>query len=68
MVLFLTFVYKIIDKPTSGSAYMGEILFYIGIGGMAATLIAAAVVTAVLAASRKRITKKLNEEYGMKLK
>lgn len=47
---------------------MGEILFYIGIGGMAATLIAAAVVTAVLVTSKKRITKKLNEEYGVKLK
>jgi hypothetical protein len=42
----------------------GEMLFYGGIAGMAITLIAAAIVITVLSGSRRRLRKKLNEEYG----
>ena len=50
------------------SITMGELLFYIGIGGMLATVAAAVIVTIVFAGAKKRVTKKLNEEYGLKLK
>lgn len=50
------------------SVTVGELLFYIGIGGMAATIIAAIITVAVFASSRKRTARKLNEEYGIKLK
>lgn len=42
----------------------GEILFYGGILGLAVTAIAAVIVTAILAGSRKRLRKKLDREYG----
>jgi hypothetical protein len=44
----------------------GEMLFYGGIIGMAAVISAALIITAVLAGSRKRLRKSLNEEYGTK--
>jgi len=46
----------------------GEMLFYGGIAGMAVVFIAAFVVTAVLSGSRKRLRRKLNEEYGGNIK
>jgi hypothetical protein len=46
----------------------GEMLFYGGIAGMAAVGVVAAVVAAILAGSRKRLRRKLNEEYGSNLK
>jgi type II secretory pathway pseudopilin PulG len=46
----------------------GETLFYSGIAGMAIIAIIAIIVIAVLAGSRKRLRKKLNEEYGGNLK
>jgi hypothetical protein len=46
----------------------GEMLFYGGIAGMTIALVVAAVVIAVLSGSRKRLRKKLNEEYGGNLK
>ena len=42
----------------------GEMLFYGGIAGMVLVVIVSAIVVAVLAASRKRLRRKLNEEYG----
>lgn len=42
----------------------GEMLFYGGIAGMVLVGIVAIIVVAVLAGSRKRLRKKLNEEYG----
>lgn len=42
----------------------GEMLFYGGIIGMAVAAAAAIIVTAVLSGSRKRLRRKLNEEYG----
>lgn len=42
----------------------GEMLFYIGIAGMAIVAVIAVVVIVVLAGSRKRLRRKLNEEYG----
>jgi Na+-transporting methylmalonyl-CoA/oxaloacetate decarboxylase gamma subunit len=42
----------------------GEMLFYGGIAGMAIVLITAIIVIAVLSGSRKRLRRKLNEEYG----
>jgi hypothetical protein len=42
----------------------GEMLFYGGILGMAATAALAVIVTAVLAGSRKRLRRKLNTDYG----
>lgn len=46
----------------------GEILFYGGIAGMAVVVIAAVIVIAVLGSSRKRLRRKMNEEYGCGLK
>jgi type II secretory pathway pseudopilin PulG len=42
----------------------GEMLFYGGIVGMAIVIIVAVIVVAVLAGSRKRLRRKLQEEYG----
>ena len=42
----------------------GEILFYCGIAGMVIVAVAAIIVVAVLSGSRKRLRRKLNEEYG----
>jgi hypothetical protein len=46
----------------------GEMLFYGGIIGMAVVAVAAITVIAVLSGSRKRLRRKLNEEYGGNLK
>ena len=46
----------------------GEMLFYGGIAGMVITAIISVIVIAVLSGSRKRLRRKLNEEYGDKLK
>lgn len=46
----------------------GEMLFYGGIAGMVVVAIVSIVVIAVLAGSRKRLHRKLNEEYGVNLK
>jgi hypothetical protein len=46
----------------------GELLFYGGIVGMAIAFVVAVMVIAVLSGSRKRLRKKLNEEYGGNLK
>ncbi len=43
----------------------GEMLFYGGIAGMAVVVVVAIIVTVVLAGSRKRLRKKLNDEYGV---
>ena len=42
----------------------GAILFYGGIAGAGATIIAAVLVAVVLARGKKRIINKLNQEYG----
>ena len=44
----------------------GEMLFYSGLAGMALTVIAAIIVFALLAGSRRRLRRKLSEEYGGK--
>lgn len=46
----------------------GEMLFYGGLAGMAITLVAALVVIIVTSGSRRRLRKKLKEEYGEKVK
>ena len=46
----------------------GEMLFYGGIIGMVTVAVAAIIVIAVLSGSRKRLRRKLNEEYGGNLK
>jgi predicted membrane metal-binding protein len=46
----------------------GEMLFYGGIAGMAVVVISSVVMIAVSAGSRKRLRRKLNEEYGGNLK
>ena len=46
----------------------GELYFYGGIAGMAIVAVAAIIVAIVLAGSRKRLRRKLNEEYGGNLK
>ena len=46
----------------------GEMLFYGGILGMAVVVIATIIVTIILTGSRKRLRRKLNEEYGENLK
>lgn len=46
----------------------GELLFYGGIAGMTIVSIAAVVVIIVLSGSRKRLRRKLNEEYGSNTK
>jgi tetrahydromethanopterin S-methyltransferase subunit E len=42
----------------------GEMLFYGGIAGMAIVIVTAIIIIAILAGSRKRLRRKLNEEYG----
>ena len=42
----------------------GEMLFYGGIAGMAVVIVVAIVVVLVLSGSRKRLRRRLNEEYG----
>ena len=44
----------------------GEMLFYGGIAGMVLVAIVSIIVVVVLAGSRKRLRRKLNEEYGGK--
>ena len=46
----------------------GEMLFYGGIVGMAIVLAVAVIVVIVLSGSRKRLRRKLSEEYGSNLK
>lgn len=46
----------------------GEMLFYGGIAGMAVVAVAAVIVMAVLGSSRKRLRRKMSEEYGCGLK
>ena len=46
----------------------GEMLFYGGIAGMAVVVIVSIIVIAILSGSRKRLRRKLNEEYGGNLK
>ena len=46
----------------------GEMLFYGGIAGMVIVAVVAIIVFAVLSGSRKRLRRKLNEEYGGNLK
>jgi hypothetical protein len=46
----------------------GEMLFYGGIVGMAIVAAAAVAVAAILTGSRKRLRRKLNEEYGSEAK
>ena len=42
----------------------GELLFYGGIGGMILVAAAASVTVIILTGSRKRLRRKLREEYG----
>jgi len=42
----------------------GEMLFYGGIAGMAIIAVISVIVIIVLAGSRKRLHKKMNDEYG----
>lgn len=42
----------------------GEMLFYGGIAGMVLTAIIAIIVLIVMSGSRKRLRRRLNEEYG----
>ena len=44
----------------------GEMLFYGGMAGMAAVAIVSVIVFIVLSGSRKRLRKKLNEDYVVK--
>ena len=46
----------------------GEMLFYGGIAGMVIVALVTIIVIAVLSGSRKRLRRKLNEEYGGNLK
>lgn len=46
----------------------GEMLFYGGIVGMTIVAVTAIVVVIVLSGSRKRLRRKLNEEYGKNLR
>lgn len=46
----------------------GEMLFYGGLAGILLTGIVSMIVVAVLSGSRKRLRRKLNEEYGTNLK
>ncbi|MCD7785515.1 MAG: hypothetical protein LUH18_08090 [Oscillospiraceae bacterium] len=43
----------------------GQLLFYGGLLGIAVTLVATIIVIVVLSGSRKRLRRKLNEEYGI---
>lgn len=42
----------------------GEMLFYGGVAGMIITAVVAVIVIVILAGSRKRLRRKLDEEYG----
>jgi len=44
----------------------GEMLFYGGITGMVITLIVSIIVIVILSGSRKRLRRKLNDDYGSK--
>lgn len=44
----------------------GEMLFYGGIIGMLIVIVAAIIVIAIFSGSRKRLRRKLYEEYGSK--
>jgi len=46
----------------------GEMLFYGGIAGMAVVLLISLIVIIIMSGSRKRLRRKLNEEYGGNLK
>ncbi|MCL2357294.1 MAG: hypothetical protein FWC70_09090 [Defluviitaleaceae bacterium] len=46
----------------------GEMLFYGGIAGMVVVGVIALAVILIMAGSRKRLRRKLNEEYGGNLK
>ncbi len=46
----------------------GEILFYGGIAGMAVTAVITIIVVIVMGTSRKRLRRRMNEEYGCCLK
>ena len=59
-------------RVRSGSDNMewttGAMMFYGGLAGVAATLVAAIAAAIALARGSKRIKRKLNQEYGEKLK
>jgi hypothetical protein len=44
----------------------GEMLFYGGIAGMVMVAVVGVIVIVVLSGSRKRLRRKLNDEYGVK--
>ena len=46
----------------------GEMLFYGGIVGMAIVVVVSIIIIVILSGSRKRLRRKLNEEYGGNLK
>ena len=46
----------------------GAMMFYGGLAGAAATLVAAIAAAIILARGSKRIKRKLNQEYGEKFK
>lgn len=46
----------------------GEMLFYGGIAGMAVVVIVAIIVIIVMSGSRRRLRKRLSDEYGKKVK
>lgn len=46
----------------------GEMLFYGGIAGMGIIAVVSIVVVIILSGSRKRLRRKLNDEYGNNLK
>ena len=46
----------------------GEMLYYGGITGMIVVIVVATIVVTILAGSRKRLRRKLNDEYGGNLK
>jgi len=46
----------------------GQMLFYGGLAGIAVVIVVSIIVIIVLAGSRKRLRRKLNEEYGGNLK
>ena len=47
---------------------LGTMLFYGGLAGAAATILAAIIAAIALASGNKRIKSKLNREYGDKMK
>ena len=44
----------------------GELIFYIGIAGIVVMLIVSIIVIVVFSGSRKRLRRKLEEEYGVR--